>query len=205
MAQGTSHDFRRWHDQQALSGKIAHRAGCGVIISSGTDAALFQKLLDGQSVGTYFVPSNEPVKSHKRWIAIQDNVHGKLTIYAGAADAIQQSGKSLLSAGVRHSEGEFEEGDVVAICNEDGAVIAQGQVQLDASAVAEAVKAAALASSCIVIIWCYWTSLRPYLLRVFGKPWALYTPLLLRRLPAPGLLFTAPVAVSILPDCRMSI
>lgn len=139
MAQGTKHTTSVGGMISKLSAaKIAHRAGCGVIIGSGTDAELFEKLLDGQSVGTYFVPSDEPVKSHKRWIAIQDNMHGTLTIDAGAANAIQQSGKSLLTAGVRRSEGEFEEGDVVVICTEDSAVIAQGQVQLNSEAVTEA-------------------------------------------------------------------
>ena len=51
--------------------KIAQRAGCAVIIGSGGDSTLFKKLLDGESVGTYFAPSEVPVKSHKRWIAIQ--------------------------------------------------------------------------------------------------------------------------------------
>ncbi len=136
MAQGTKHTTSVGGMISKLSAaKIAHRAGCGVIIGSGTDAELFEKLLDGKSVGTYFVPSSEPIKSHKRWIAIQDNMHGTLTIDEGAAAAIQQSGKSLLTAGVRQSEGEFEEGDVVAISTEDGKVIAQGQVQLNAEVV----------------------------------------------------------------------
>ncbi|MGB0412837.1 MAG: glutamate 5-kinase [Coraliomargarita sp.] len=139
MAQGTKHTTSVGGMISKLSAaKIAHRAGCGVIIGSGTDAELFEKLLDGQSVGTYFVPSKEPVKSHKRWVAIQDCMHGTLTVDSGAANAIQNSGKSLLTAGVRKSEGEFEQGDVVAIRTEDGTIIAQGQVQLDADAVSTA-------------------------------------------------------------------
>jgi glutamate 5-kinase len=106
--------------------KIAHRAGCGVTIGSGQDAELFNKLLAGESVGTYFAPSAEPIKSHKRWIAIQDHTHGTLTVDAGAASAIQQSGKSLLSAGIVNCEGDFEEGDVVKICTADGSAIAHG-------------------------------------------------------------------------------
>lgn len=139
MAQDTKHTTSVGGMISKLSAaKIAHRAGCGVIIGSGKDAELFEKLLDGQSVGTYFMPSPEPVKSHKRWIAIQDNLHGTLTVDAGAAEAITKSGKSLLSAGIIRSEGEFEEGDVVQICGEVGSVIAQGQVQLNAESVSAA-------------------------------------------------------------------
>ena len=113
--------------------KIAHRAGCGVTIGSGQDAELFNKLLAGESVGTYFAPSLEPIKSHKRWIAIQDHTHGNLTIDAAAASKIQQSGKSLLSTGITNSEGDFEEGDVVKICTTDGTTIAHGLAAINTS------------------------------------------------------------------------
>ncbi|MGB0416631.1 MAG: glutamate 5-kinase [Coraliomargarita sp.] len=136
MAQGTKHTTSVGGMISKLSAaKIAHRAGCGVIIGSGKDAALFEKLLKGERVGTYFVPSHEPVKSHKRWIAIQDNLHGRLTVDAGAVDAITKFGKSLLSAGILRSAGNFEVGDLVHICDENDKIIAQGQVQLDAEAV----------------------------------------------------------------------
>lgn len=115
--------------------KIAQRAGCGVVIGSGKDAGLFDKLLDGQHIGTYFVPSQVPVKSHKRWIAIQDHVDGSLRIDAGAAEAILQSGKSLLSAGISSVEGDFEAGDILSLLDPDLRCIAQGQTSLDAESV----------------------------------------------------------------------
>ena len=141
MAQGTKHTTSVGGMISKLSAaKIAHRAGCGVIIGSGKDDALFDKLLSGESVGTYFVPSDEPVKSHKRWIAIQDNMHGSLTVDTGAADAILNSGRSLLSAGISEIEGDFEEGDVVHVRNPEGAIIAQGQVQINHADLAKALE-----------------------------------------------------------------
>jgi glutamate 5-kinase len=133
MAQGTNQVTSVGGMVSKLSAaKIAHRAGCGVIIGSGQDSELFNKLLAGESVGTYFAPSSLPIKSHKRWIAIQDHTHGTITIDAGAAEAIQQSGKSLLSAGITASEGDFEEGDVIKICTEDGQSIAHGLTAINA-------------------------------------------------------------------------
>lgn len=127
MAQGTNQVTSVGGMVSKLSAaKIAHRAGCGVIIGSGQDATLFQKLLDGQSVGTYFAPSDLPIKSHKRWLAIQDNAHGTLTIDDGASEAVQHAGKSLLLAGITALTGDFEPGDVVQICNQSGQVIAHG-------------------------------------------------------------------------------
>ncbi|CAA6679714.1 MULTISPECIES: glutamate 5-kinase [unclassified Lentimonas] len=133
MAQGTNQVTSVGGMVSKLSAaKIAHRAGCGVTIGSGQDSELFNKLLAGESVGTYFAPSPAPVKSHKRWIAIQDHTYGTITIDAGAAVAIQEKGKSLLSAGVINSFGEFEEGDVIRIRTEDDKIIAHGLASLDA-------------------------------------------------------------------------
>ncbi len=127
MAQGTKHETSVGGMVSKLSAaKIAHRAGCGVIIGSGSDPELFNKLLNGESVGTYFVPSDVPIKSHKRWIAIQDDTHGSITIDAGAVAAIVERGKSLLVAGITDCEGDFESGDVVQICTPDGKAIAHG-------------------------------------------------------------------------------
>jgi glutamate 5-kinase len=132
MAQGTKHTTSVGGMISKLSAaKIAHRAGCGVIIGSGSDSELFNKLLNGESVGTYFVPSDEPVKSHKRWIAIQDDTHGSITVDAGAVAAILERGKSLLVAGIDACEGNFESGDVVRICEPSGKTIAHGIVNYD--------------------------------------------------------------------------
>lgn len=133
MAQGTRHVTSVGGMVSKLSAvKIAHRAGCGVTIASGHDGELFHKILAGEHVGTYFAPSPYPIKSHKRWIAIQDHTYGSLTIDSGAAAAIQHNGKSLLAAGILASEGEFEAGDVLKICTVDGIAIAHGLAAIHA-------------------------------------------------------------------------
>lgn len=113
--------------------KIATRAGCGVFIGSGQDGELFSKLLEEQIIGSYFTPHKVPIKSHKRWIAIQDHTHGTLTVDAGAAKALIESGKSLLAPGIISCEGNFDAGDVVSICDPQGKDIAHGTVNLDTS------------------------------------------------------------------------
>lgn len=137
MAQGTDTETAVGGMISKLSAaKIAHRAGCGVIIGSGKDDLLFDRLLNGESVGTFFVPSAQPVKSHKRWIAIQDYTYGKVHIDQGAVDAITKNGKSLLAAGIVRTEGEFEAGDLVLICAPDGQTFAQGIIDLDSGLIA---------------------------------------------------------------------
>jgi glutamate 5-kinase len=106
--------------------KIAHRAGCGVLIASGRDESLFGRLLAGETVGTFFVPSDSPVRARKRWIAIQNSAAGDLKIDDGARAAITGGGRSLLSSGITGVEGRFEAGALVRICGQDGDPVALG-------------------------------------------------------------------------------
>ncbi len=127
MAQGTNQVTSVGGMISKLSAaKIAHRFGCGVTIADGQNSELFDKLLSGESVGTYLAPHAMPVKSHKRWIATLDEANGTLIIDAGAAKAIQESGKSLLLAGITACEGIFEAGDLVKVQLPEGLVIAHG-------------------------------------------------------------------------------
>ena len=113
--------------------KIAQRAGCGVTIASGENNQLIDQLLAGESVGTYFPPSDKPVQSNKRWIAILDQAAGKLLLDEGATEAIQNGGKSLLAVGITQCEGDFEAGDLVSVHDSEGIEIAQGLSRIDHS------------------------------------------------------------------------
>ena len=132
MAQGTSQTTSVGGMVSKLSAaRIAHRFGCGVTIADGQDHDLFERLLAGEHVGTYFAPHSMPVKSHKRWIVTLDEVYGTLTVDVGAAEAIQKDGKSLLFAGITGCEGNFEAGDLVRIQLQENSVIAHGFSMLD--------------------------------------------------------------------------
>ena len=130
MAEGTNQTTSVGGMISKLSAaKIAHRAGCGVLIGSGQDDALFDAILDGQQKGTYFVPDSQPVEADKRWIAIQDQANGTLTVSPEAEKAITESGKSLHAADITTCEGNFSAGDLVLIQNSQGKQIAQGQTE----------------------------------------------------------------------------
>jgi glutamate 5-kinase len=130
--------------------KIAQRAGCGVLIASGENDQLVEQLLAGASVGTYFVPSAEPVQSHKRWIAIQDQPLGDLTVDAGAAKALAENGKSLLAVGITAATGDFEAGDLVRILDAKGGCMAQGLARMDAPTLREVLEKADKTAEVIV-------------------------------------------------------
>ena len=105
--------------------RIATQAGCAMAIALGKpegDRPL-QALLDGARC-TWFLPAPGGRSARKNWIAGSLQPLGRLLVDPGAARALQ-GGRSLLPAGVRAVEGEFDRGDPVQVWAPDGAV-AQG-------------------------------------------------------------------------------
>jgi len=111
----------------------AAAAGVPMIIASGRTAGVLRRALEGELVGTYFVPKADRLGARKRWIAFAVPPQGRLTVDAGALEALTQRGKSLLPSGVRDVEGDFAAGEVVAVVTEgDGKEFARGLVNFDA-------------------------------------------------------------------------
>lgn len=112
------------------AGKIANAAGTAMIITSGTRMGPLSAIDRGERA-TLFEPARAPVNAWKTWISGNLEPAGRLKVDAGAAKALK-SGKSLLPAGVREIEGQFERGDTVAVFNEEGREIARGLIAYDA-------------------------------------------------------------------------
>jgi len=83
-----------------------------------------QALADGARC-TWFLPLAEGRSARKRWIAGALQPAGRLIVDAGAARALA-GGRSLLPAGVREIEGEFERGDPVLVQSREGTVLGRG-------------------------------------------------------------------------------
>ena len=112
----------------------AAASGIPMVIASGREPGVLGRLLDGDTVGTYFPARADRLASRKRWIAFAVPPQGRVRVDAGAERALTQRGKSLLPSGVTDVEGEFEAGEVVAVCTEgnDGKEFARGLVNFDA-------------------------------------------------------------------------
>lgn len=106
--------------------KIAVRSGIPMAIASGRKKNAFTRVLDGEVEGTLFIPAATRMKGRKRWIAFFHHPQGSIFVDAGAKKALRENGKSLLCPGVTRCEGNFEEGDVVRICDADGTEFARG-------------------------------------------------------------------------------
>ena len=93
-------------------------------IVDGKAADVVERLQGGDNC-TWFIPKSEPLTARKRWIAGSVTSSGTITIDNGALNALK-SGKSLLPAGVKNVEGNFERGDVISIRVIDGEDIGLG-------------------------------------------------------------------------------
>jgi len=109
----------------------ANASGIPMIIALGTEPSVLQRLIKGESLGTYFRPRDDRLTARKRWIAFAVPPQGRLRVDAGAKKALTERGKSLLPSGLMQVEGEFRAGAVVAL-TEDGQEFARGLVNYDA-------------------------------------------------------------------------
>jgi len=109
----------------------AARSGATTIIASGSVENILQKIALGETVGTLLAADNEPMSARKQWLANQLKISGKLFLDAGASNAVQKSGVSLLAVGVSDVEGNFQRGEVVSVINDQGKEIARGLVNYD--------------------------------------------------------------------------
>jgi glutamate 5-kinase len=106
--------------------RIATTAGENVIIANGRMPGNLAKIIAGESVGTLFLSQGQALRSFKRWIGFTAQPRGILVLDAGAREAVEKKGKSLLAAGVTGASGTFKKGDVVALVDAAGHEFARG-------------------------------------------------------------------------------
>jgi glutamate 5-kinase len=110
---------------------IAARNGCHAIIASGLTPGVLDQVLAGEAVGTH-VRARPGLAARKRWIAYATTTRGRLHLDNGAVRALRDRGASLLAAGVRKVEGQFQEGEVVELLGPSGELVGRGLVYCDA-------------------------------------------------------------------------
>ena len=95
--------------------RIATSSGVDVVIANGLTENVITRLATGEAIGTRFLPSTSKLESRKRWLLSGLSTKGKLIIDNGAATALREQNRSLLSAGISRAEGKFSRGEIVAI------------------------------------------------------------------------------------------
>lgn len=111
-----------------LAAEIAERAGIALAIINGTDDIPMGRAIAADS-GTLFLPKRDD-SAYKAWIGGRLRFNGSLVVDEGCVKALHD-GKSLLSIGVLEVKGEFERGDVIAVRDESGKMVAKGMVEYD--------------------------------------------------------------------------
>lgn len=109
--------------------RICMAAGIPMVIANSDSENVIRRIMDGEDIGTLFIPREEKMQARKKWIAFGTVPQGQVLVDAGAEVALLQKGKSLLPSGVIAVEGDFDRGTVVAVANvDDKREIARGMV-----------------------------------------------------------------------------
>ena len=109
------------------------RGGGAVVIADGRKATL-SGILSGDDIGTLFLPGDVLIQGKKRWLA-NTREKGVVVVDAGAARALIDGGKSLLASGIVRVQGDFDDGELIAIVDPEGGEIARGLVRYTADEV----------------------------------------------------------------------
>ncbi len=103
--------------------KIAQKSGCYMVIASSEEKDLILRIMNGDDIGTLFIPTKNIEKNKIRWIRLS-KPKGKIIVDEGAKKALLAH-NSLLPKGVVNVEGQFEAGDIVSIETDSG-IFAKG-------------------------------------------------------------------------------
>lgn len=113
-----------------IAGKVADE-GIKVIIANGKTDNILVELAQHpqQTMHTEFRPNPNPTSTVKKWIAHSESfAKGVVYVNAKAAEALRgKQAVSLLLVGVTKIEGDFEEGDIVSIVDEQKNLVAVGR------------------------------------------------------------------------------
>jgi glutamate 5-kinase len=106
---------------------VVTKAGEAVVIANGRTDNVLKRVMQGENLGTLFLPNKEKLTSRKRWIGYTMKSRGTIYVDVGAICALSEKGKSLLASGIVSVEGDFNKGDIISISSkEDKVIFAKG-------------------------------------------------------------------------------
>lgn len=119
--------------------QTAVRLGGLAIIADGRRAGILTSVFEGKSYGTLIGSRTKPARTEpgrKRWIAFFNRPAGSVFIDAGAQEAIERRGRSLLPIGVQRADGQFARGATVNVLGPGGQLVARGLVEFGSEEIA---------------------------------------------------------------------
>ena len=116
--------------------RLVTSSGIAMVICNGLEKDILLRLAQGEEPGTLFVPTASKMESRKRWMLSGLSTRGEIRVDQGAALALLNQNRSLLPAGVKGVEGEFQRGDIVYIWGEETQKVACGIVNYSSADIA---------------------------------------------------------------------
>lgn len=118
--------------------RLVTAVGIKAYIASGLIKNNLAKILNGEEVGTTFLPrkSRSKISNRDRWLLAAKNSAGSIEIDEGAIVALTK-GKSLLAVGVKNVNGEFNKKEIVEIVDKERQGVAFGIVDYSSSEIQE--------------------------------------------------------------------
>ncbi|HTU02577.1 MAG TPA: glutamate 5-kinase [Candidatus Sulfotelmatobacter sp.] len=111
---------------KVVAARRAAVAGIPTVVASGAQPKVLTAILQGEDVGTFFIPARSRMRSRQRWLAFASPPRGGILVDAGAKRAVVGGGKSLLSSGIRGTQRSFRAGDVVSLLDPEEREFARG-------------------------------------------------------------------------------
>lgn len=106
--------------------KICSAAGLSCIVANGKTPNILRRILDGENIGTLFLPKKEQLVAKKRWIGFSAKVNGQILVDQGAKQALISKKSSLLPKGIVKIRGTFAVGAMVSILDAENKEFARG-------------------------------------------------------------------------------
>lgn len=109
-----------------LAARRVAQLGAPTLILAGREPGALARAFAGEEIGTWVRPAEKKISRRKFWLAYNNKPAGAVVVDAGAASALRERGKSLLPAGIRAVQGDFDQGALVRILEESGAAVGVG-------------------------------------------------------------------------------
>ena len=106
--------------------KICSTAGVSCIVANGRVPDILRRILDGENIGTLFLPKAEQLVAKKRWIGFSAKISGQISVDQGAKQALISKKRSLLPKGIVKIRGTFAVGDTVSILDAENKEFGRG-------------------------------------------------------------------------------
>ena len=127
VAGGTGGALGRGGMQTKLrASRLAARSGADTVIVGGAIEQVLSRLYSGERLGTLLTAEYGQVAARKQWLAGHLQTRGTVVVDQGAAQALREGHKSLLSVGVTHVQGAFRRGEMIVCEDQQGNEIARG-------------------------------------------------------------------------------